>query len=67
LPAAHLLDLHYLPLTAASLSLFVDPVLGHYEQFDVQYKRLLPLKRIYIPELCEDVEWRRVKGKIACT
>jgi restriction system protein len=33
---------------------FVDLVLEHYEQFDAQYKGLLPLKRVYIPQPFEE-------------
>lgn len=35
---------------------FVDLVLEHYEQFDAQYKGLLPLKRVYVPQLFEEEE-----------
>jgi restriction system protein len=31
----------------------VDLVLQHYEEFDSRYKGLLPLKRIYVPEVLE--------------
>jgi restriction system protein len=31
----------------------VQLVLQHYEQFDSRYKGLLPLKRVYIPEVLE--------------
>ncbi len=31
----------------------VELVLQHYEQFDSRYKRLLPLKRVYVPEVLE--------------
>lgn len=34
----------------------VDLVLQHYEQFDSRYKGLLPLKRVYVPELLEESE-----------
>jgi restriction system protein len=27
----------------------VDLVLAHYEKFDVRYKGLLPLRRVYVP------------------
>lgn len=30
--------------------------LQHYEQFDSRYKGLLPLKRVYVPELLEELE-----------
>jgi restriction system protein len=32
----------------------VNLVLAHYEQFDSRYKGLLPLKRVYIPQLIEE-------------
>lgn len=32
----------------------VDLVLEHYEQFDSRYKGLLPLKRVYVPEVLEE-------------
>ena len=32
----------------------VNLVLQHYEEFDSRYKGLLPLKRVYIPEIIED-------------
>jgi restriction system protein len=32
----------------------VDLVLQHYEQFDSRYKGLLPLKRVYVPEVIEE-------------
>jgi restriction system protein len=35
---------------------FVDLVLEHYEQFDSRYKGLLPLKRVYVPEVIEQSE-----------
>lgn len=31
----------------------VDLVLEHYDEFDARYKGLIPLKRIYVPELIE--------------
>lgn len=31
-------------------------ILQHYEQFDSKYKGLLPLKRVYVPELLEESE-----------
>lgn len=31
-------------------------ILQHYEQFDSRYKGLLPLKRVYVPELIEEEE-----------
>ena len=31
-------------------------ILQHYEQFDSRYKGLLPLKRVYVPELIEGEE-----------
>ncbi len=31
-------------------------ILQHYEKFDSKYKGLLPLKRVYVPELLEEVE-----------
>ena len=31
----------------------VELVLQHYEQFDSRYKGLLPLKRVYVPEILE--------------
>lgn len=34
----------------------VDLILQHYEQFDSRYKGLLPLKRVYVPEVLEEVE-----------
>ena len=34
----------------------VDLVLQHYEQFDSRYKGLLPLKRVYVPEVLEEPE-----------
>jgi restriction system protein len=34
----------------------VDLVLEHYEHFDAQYKGLLPLKRIYVPQQFEEEE-----------
>jgi restriction system protein len=34
----------------------VDLVLQHYEQFDSRYKGLLPLKRVYVPEILESEE-----------
>lgn len=34
----------------------VNLVLEHYEQFDSTYKALLPLKRVYIPEVIEDAD-----------
>jgi restriction system protein len=32
----------------------VDLVFRHYEQFDSRYKSVLPLRRVYVPELIED-------------
>jgi restriction system protein len=32
----------------------VDLIFKHYERFDSRYKSLLPLRRIYVPELLED-------------
>jgi restriction system protein len=32
----------------------VDLILQHYEQFDSRYKGLLPLKRVYVPEVLEE-------------
>ncbi len=32
----------------------VDLILGHYEQFDPQYKGILPLKKVYIPQPSTD-------------
>ena len=37
------------PLSAPPLLIFL-----HYEQFDSRYKNVLPLRRIYVPELIED-------------
>lgn len=34
----------------------VELVLQHYEQFDSRYKGLLPLKRVYVPEVLESEE-----------
>ncbi len=34
----------------------VNLIFQHYEQFDSKYKGLLPLKRIYVPEILEDAE-----------
>ena len=34
----------------------VKLVLQHYEQFDSRYKGLLPLKRVYVPEVIEEAE-----------
>lgn len=34
----------------------VELVLQHYEQFDSRYKGLLPLKRVYVPEVLEKSE-----------
>jgi len=34
----------------------VDLVLQHYERFDSSYKGLLPLKRVYVPEVLEEAE-----------
>ena len=34
----------------------VDLILQHYEEFDSRYKGLLPLKRVYIPEVLEESE-----------
>ena len=33
---------------------FVDLIFQHYEQFDSRYKSILPLRRIYVPELIDD-------------
>ena len=32
----------------------VELILRHYEALDAKYKGLLPLKRVYIPQLVED-------------
>ncbi|PWB69560.1 MAG: restriction endonuclease [Anaerolineales bacterium] len=32
----------------------VDLILDHYEEFDSRYKGLLPLKKVYIPEILDD-------------
>ena len=32
----------------------VDRVLEHYQAFDSRYKGLLPLKRVYVPEVLEE-------------
>jgi restriction system protein len=32
---------------------FVELILSHYEQLDPRYKGLLPLKRVYVPDLAE--------------
>jgi restriction system protein len=32
----------------------VGLVLQHYEQFDSRYKGLLPLKKVYVPEILEE-------------
>lgn len=34
----------------------VDLVLQHYEQFDSRYKGLLPLKRVYVPQILDESE-----------
>jgi restriction system protein len=34
----------------------VDLILEHYEEFDPRYKRLIPLRRVYIPESLEESE-----------
>lgn len=34
----------------------VNLIFQHYEQFDSRYKGALPLKRIYVAEIVEDVE-----------
>lgn len=34
----------------------VELILNHYEQLDSRYKGLIPLKRVYIPEVIEDSE-----------
>ena len=34
----------------------VDLILQHYEQFDSRYKGLLPLKRVYVPEVLEETD-----------
>jgi len=34
----------------------VNLVLQHYEQFDSRYKGMLPLKRVYVPEVLEETE-----------
>ena len=34
----------------------VDLILEHYQAFDSRYKGLLPLKRVYIPEVLEESE-----------
>ena len=34
----------------------VDLILEHYADFDSRYKGLLPLKRVYVPEVLEDAE-----------
>jgi hypothetical protein len=36
----------------------VDLILDHYEQFDSRHKAILPLKRVYVPEVVD--EFRRV-------
>jgi restriction system protein len=35
---------------------FIDLILEHYEQFDSSYKAIIPLKRIYAPELIGNLE-----------
>ena len=37
-------------------ALEVRPILQHYDQFDSRYKALLPLKRVFVPELLEEPE-----------
>lgn len=32
----------------------VELIVAHYEQFDARYKGLLPMKRVYVPEIIED-------------
>lgn len=34
----------------------VSLVFQYYEQFDSRYKGLLPLRRVYVPEMIEDAE-----------
>jgi restriction system protein len=34
----------------------VTMILQHYEQFDSQYKGLLPLRRVYVPEILEELQ-----------
>ena len=34
----------------------VDLIFLHYEQFDSRYKGLLPLKRVYVPEVLEEAQ-----------
>ena len=34
----------------------VNLILQHYEQFDSRYKGLLPLKRVFVPEVLEEAE-----------
>jgi restriction system protein len=34
----------------------VNLILQHYEQFDSKYKGLLPLKRVYVPEVLDEAE-----------
>ena len=34
----------------------VKLIFEHYEHFDAEYKRLLPLRRVYVPEPIEDAE-----------
>src|SRR5436309_2557702 len=34
----------------------VDLILQHYERFDSRYKGLLPLKRVYVPEVLEEAQ-----------
>jgi len=36
--------------------MLVSLILQHYEQFDAQYKGLIPLKRVYVPEGLEEEE-----------
>ena len=31
-------------------------IFHHYDQFDARYKSVLPLKRVYVPEVIEGVE-----------
>ncbi len=34
----------------------VDLIFQHYEKFDSRYKGLLPLKRVYVPEVLNEQE-----------
>jgi hypothetical protein len=34
----------------------VDLIFHHYDQFDPRYKGVLPLKRVYVPEVIEGAE-----------